>query len=213
MFFLSIIYLLLWICRDNTCKTSKMITAVVQIDSCFVLNTVFIFHLSSHHVWLLHNIIYTSACSDLKKSCLLACHPQRACQLISVGYANIPMRADWRVNQCPFHHVAFASVTLLGAAFCHYYSGFYDYKSPWVLNMFASGKCCFMGESFGLVCFQAPWLHFLIIPNSWDICQLPLSCLLMLLKRGDSLGRWTADSSQESTSLSHTYTSAHISKQ
>lgn len=52
------------------------------------------------------------------------------------------MRADWRINQCLFHHVAFASVTLLGAAFCHYYSGFYDYKSPWVLNMFAGGKCC-----------------------------------------------------------------------
>lgn len=43
--------------------------------------------------------------------------PQRACQLISVGYANIPMSADWRINQCLFHHVAFASVTLLGAVF------------------------------------------------------------------------------------------------
>lgn len=68
--------------------------------------------------------------------------PQRACQLFSVGYTNIPMRADWRINQCLFHHVTFVSVTLLGAAFCHYYSGFYDYKSPWVLIMFASGKCC-----------------------------------------------------------------------
>lgn len=82
----------------------------------------------------LKDVLFTGS---LKEYC-----PQRIRQLISVGYANIPMSADWGINQRLFHLVVPASPTLLGAGFflcvffsffcCCYYSGFHDHKSPCV---------------------------------------------------------------------------------
>lgn len=95
----------------------------------------------------LKDVLFTGS---LKEYC-----PQRIRQLISVGYANIPMSADWGINQRLFHLVVPASPTLLGAGFfCVFFFPFFVAviipafmitSHLAFLNMFAHGRTLFYG--------------------------------------------------------------------